>query len=188
MVAVSANRKVLLTGASGFLGSHVLEVLLRGGYDVCATVRSQQKAKQVSLRYLPHSIAHPTTTHITAPQTSPHHKHHRTQTSRTQISTHNHHRIQTSPTHITTHHTSPHLTHHHTSHITTPHTSLHSPHLHTLTTPTHTHHTYTHSPHLHTFPHLHIPHPHHTSPITSHTYITLLTLLDTHNTKTNLIL
>ena len=50
MVAYNSNRKVLLTGASGYLGAHVLEVLLRGGYNVRATVRSQKKADQVTAR------------------------------------------------------------------------------------------------------------------------------------------
>jgi nucleoside-diphosphate-sugar epimerase len=53
MVKVNANRKVLLTGASGYLGSHVLDVFLRAGYIVKATVRNQKKADQVAARYTP---------------------------------------------------------------------------------------------------------------------------------------
>ncbi|KAI3327838.1 NAD dependent epimerase/dehydratase [Xylariaceae sp. AK1471] len=37
--------KVLLTGGSGFIATHVLELLLKRGHDVVTTVRSEEKAK-----------------------------------------------------------------------------------------------------------------------------------------------
>ena len=40
--------RVLLTGASGFIAAHVLEVLLTHGFSVVATVRSQAKADQIA--------------------------------------------------------------------------------------------------------------------------------------------
>ena len=40
--------RVLLTGASGFMAAHVLEVLLAHGFSVVATVRSQAKADQIA--------------------------------------------------------------------------------------------------------------------------------------------
>ncbi|KAF9889077.1 methylglyoxal reductase (NADPH-dependent) gre2 [Aspergillus nanangensis] len=39
--------KVLLTGANGFIGSHILDALLRHGLQVTAVVRSELKATQV---------------------------------------------------------------------------------------------------------------------------------------------
>ena len=46
-----AHKKVLLTGASGFVASHVLELLVSKGYAVKATVRSQEKADFILNRY-----------------------------------------------------------------------------------------------------------------------------------------
>ena len=40
-------KRVLLTGANGFLGSHILSLLLKSSYSVRAIVRSQSKANQV---------------------------------------------------------------------------------------------------------------------------------------------
>jgi nucleoside-diphosphate-sugar epimerase len=40
-------QRVLLTGANGFVGSHVLEQLLARGASVRAVVRSESKAAQV---------------------------------------------------------------------------------------------------------------------------------------------
>ena len=40
-------QRVLLTGANGFVGSHILEQLLLRGLSVRAVVRSQSKAVQV---------------------------------------------------------------------------------------------------------------------------------------------
>lgn len=41
------TQRVLLTGANGFVGSHILEQLLSGGLSVRSIVRSQAKAQQV---------------------------------------------------------------------------------------------------------------------------------------------
>ncbi|RYP17160.1 hypothetical protein DL765_004693 [Monosporascus sp. GIB2] len=39
--------KVLLTGGSGFIAAHVLELLLKRGYEVVTTVRSEDKAAKI---------------------------------------------------------------------------------------------------------------------------------------------
>lgn len=39
--------RVLLTGGSGFIATHVLETLLARGHSVVTTVRSQQKAQAI---------------------------------------------------------------------------------------------------------------------------------------------
>jgi nucleoside-diphosphate-sugar epimerase len=39
--------RVLLTGGSGFIAAHVLEVLLARGHSVVTTVRSQTKADAI---------------------------------------------------------------------------------------------------------------------------------------------
>lgn len=43
MPSVSAPAKVLVTGASGFLGAHVAKALIDRGYYVRGTVRSSKK-------------------------------------------------------------------------------------------------------------------------------------------------
>lgn len=43
--------KVLLTGGSGFIASHVLDVLLERGHTVVTTVRSQDKAKKIQANH-----------------------------------------------------------------------------------------------------------------------------------------
>ncbi|KAI4867023.1 NAD(P)-binding protein [Hypoxylon rubiginosum] len=43
--------KVLLTGGSGFIAAHVLELLLKRGYEVVTTVRSETKASQIRAKY-----------------------------------------------------------------------------------------------------------------------------------------
>ncbi|KAI1374860.1 NAD(P)-binding protein [Hypoxylon crocopeplum] len=43
--------KVLLTGGSGFIAAHVLELLLKRGYEVTTTVRSETKASQILAKY-----------------------------------------------------------------------------------------------------------------------------------------
>lgn len=43
--------KVLLTGASGFLGKHYLDTLLKSGHTVVGTVRTDAKAKQLLSDY-----------------------------------------------------------------------------------------------------------------------------------------
>lgn len=45
------HKKVLLTGASGFLASHILDQLLRFGYEVKATVRTEAKALAIRTKY-----------------------------------------------------------------------------------------------------------------------------------------
>ena len=42
------SRRVLLTGANGFLGSHILSELLDNGFFVRGVVRSQSKADQIA--------------------------------------------------------------------------------------------------------------------------------------------
>lgn len=45
------NEKVLVTGASGYIASHVLDILLKRGYAVRGTVRSQKKADFIINKY-----------------------------------------------------------------------------------------------------------------------------------------
>jgi nucleoside-diphosphate-sugar epimerase len=42
--------RIFLTGATGYVGSAVMEALLRGGHEVTALVRDPEKAERVSLR------------------------------------------------------------------------------------------------------------------------------------------
>lgn len=42
--------RIFLTGASGYIGSAILDALVRGGHQVTALVRDQEKAKRVSSR------------------------------------------------------------------------------------------------------------------------------------------
>src|SRR5687767_9328616 len=42
--------RIFLTGATGYIGSAVLDALLRGGHHVTALVRDPEKAERVSLR------------------------------------------------------------------------------------------------------------------------------------------
>ncbi|KAL1890959.1 methylglyoxal reductase (NADPH-dependent) gre2 [Sporothrix stenoceras] len=44
---MSEKRKVLLTGGSGFIASHILDILLENGYSVVAAVRTAQKSEAV---------------------------------------------------------------------------------------------------------------------------------------------
>jgi len=39
--------RVLLTGGSGFIAAHVLDILLERGHSVVTTVRSQEKANKI---------------------------------------------------------------------------------------------------------------------------------------------
>lgn len=48
---MSPQKKVLLTGASGFIAAHVLDTLLARGHAVVATVRSQQKADAILAKH-----------------------------------------------------------------------------------------------------------------------------------------
>ncbi|PIG85055.1 NAD dependent epimerase/dehydratase [Aspergillus arachidicola] len=47
MSHLGTGEHVLLTGANGFVASHILAILLERGYAVTATVRSQQKADDI---------------------------------------------------------------------------------------------------------------------------------------------
>ncbi len=42
--------RIFLTGATGYIGSAVLDASLRAGHDVTALVRDPEKAERVSLR------------------------------------------------------------------------------------------------------------------------------------------
>src|SRR5690349_5101245 len=42
--------RIFLTGATGYVGSAVLDALIRGGHDVTALVRNNGKAAEVSVR------------------------------------------------------------------------------------------------------------------------------------------
>src|SRR5215207_3072758 len=42
--------RIFLTGATGYIGSAVMDSLLRGGHEVTALVRTPEKAEQVSGR------------------------------------------------------------------------------------------------------------------------------------------
>ncbi|ODQ68459.1 putative NADPH-dependent methylglyoxal reductase [Nadsonia fulvescens var. elongata DSM 6958] len=50
-MAISEKLPVLLTGASGYLASHILDILLNHGYPVVATVRSEAKASFIANRH-----------------------------------------------------------------------------------------------------------------------------------------
>jgi nucleoside-diphosphate-sugar epimerase len=43
----SATGKVLLTGANGFVASHILSGLVERNYHIVATVRTEQKAQEI---------------------------------------------------------------------------------------------------------------------------------------------
>src|SRR5436190_19726140 len=42
--------RIFLTGATGYIGSAVLDALVRGGHDVTALVRNNEKARSVAKR------------------------------------------------------------------------------------------------------------------------------------------
>jgi nucleoside-diphosphate-sugar epimerase len=43
--------RVLLTGGSGFIAAHTLDILLKRGHSVVATVRTQEKADKIKADY-----------------------------------------------------------------------------------------------------------------------------------------
>lgn len=43
--------RVLLTGGSGFIAAHTLDILLERGHSVVATVRTQEKADKIKEQY-----------------------------------------------------------------------------------------------------------------------------------------
>jgi nucleoside-diphosphate-sugar epimerase len=45
MIMDTASRKVLVTGGTGFVGSHLVEILVRKGYDVTCLVRDRSKLR-----------------------------------------------------------------------------------------------------------------------------------------------
>src|SRR6476659_3493742 len=42
--------RIFLTGATGYIGAAVLDALVRGGHDVTALVRNNEKARRVAAR------------------------------------------------------------------------------------------------------------------------------------------
>ncbi|RMX90437.1 hypothetical protein D0868_14507 [Hortaea werneckii] len=48
MIIFQTIMRVLLTGGSGFIAAHVLDILLQHGHSVVTTVRSQDKAKKIA--------------------------------------------------------------------------------------------------------------------------------------------
>ncbi|KUL83458.1 hypothetical protein ZTR_10958 [Talaromyces verruculosus] len=50
--------KVLLTGASGFIGAHILKRLLHDGHNVVVAVRSLRKGQQILHQYPPETASH----------------------------------------------------------------------------------------------------------------------------------
>ncbi|KAJ0109121.1 hypothetical protein J7T55_002313 [Diaporthe amygdali] len=54
----SSSSTVLVTGANGYLGLHVVEKLLKHGHTVCATVRSKRAAEIVKTNFLEQFKSH----------------------------------------------------------------------------------------------------------------------------------
>ncbi|KAF2971764.1 hypothetical protein GQX73_g1879 [Xylaria multiplex] len=50
--------RVLLTGGSGFIASHVLDVLLDSGFEVTVTARSEEKGKIIADSVKPHRLSY----------------------------------------------------------------------------------------------------------------------------------
>lgn len=47
-----SGKKVLVSGANGFIGAHVVSALLKKGYHVRGTVRSQKRADELYALYV----------------------------------------------------------------------------------------------------------------------------------------
>src|SRR3954454_14918066 len=47
---ITAAMRIFLTGATGYIGGAVLDALVRGGHDVTALVRNNEKARGVAKR------------------------------------------------------------------------------------------------------------------------------------------
>jgi nucleoside-diphosphate-sugar epimerase len=47
---IRPRRRIFLTGATGYIGAAVLDALVRGGHDVTALVRDNEKARRVTKR------------------------------------------------------------------------------------------------------------------------------------------
>ncbi|TGJ85582.1 hypothetical protein E0Z10_g3228 [Xylaria hypoxylon] len=52
------NERVLLTGGSGFIASHVLDTLLDAGFQVVVTARSDEKGRTIAESVKPHQICY----------------------------------------------------------------------------------------------------------------------------------
>ena len=55
--------RIFLTGATGYIGAAVLDALVRGGHDVTALVRDNEKARRVAKRG-----AHPVIANLAEPE------------------------------------------------------------------------------------------------------------------------
>src|SRR5579862_1259150 len=63
MLSFKASMRIFLTGATGYIGAAVLDALVRGGHDVTALVRDNEKSKRVSARG-----AHPVVGNLAEPE------------------------------------------------------------------------------------------------------------------------
>ncbi|GAP86643.1 putative ketoreductase [Rosellinia necatrix] len=52
------GQRVLLTGGSGFIASHILDTLLDAGFEVVVTTRSDEKGKTIAESVKPHQLSH----------------------------------------------------------------------------------------------------------------------------------
>lgn len=59
MASLDDSSKVLVTGAAGFIGSHLVEALLSQGHDVVGIDRRDPRTESIARRYLMHLLDHP---------------------------------------------------------------------------------------------------------------------------------